>query len=1033
MPTTAPSADHTWQRPVSPIEWIYQANPAETSMTPQIFVEGTGTIGEDELAAAVRAAAAVCPGARLVRRGRVWIDGGHPPEVRVLDGALLERVGHTHPGLDRPLRGDAGTPLTEVVLLTGEPTVVVFRAHHSVMDGRGLQLWISEVFRALRGEPLLGARSPLTETRLIRQVGVPEGVKPRLLKGDAAFRTRGAFHRRGGVTRRRTVPGVHAAVAAKTAATANRVLGLASGTAFFPVDLRRHLPDVRCTGNLTVGMGVHMDPESTWQHIYAQVLAGLSDKADLACFPNLTAIESVVRVPQRVMRPVLRLVDTLLSYTPGNTWSLSLTHLGRLSPADYTAPSFRASTVYAVPRRGYFFPPSFSLVEFGDHTEITLTADGGAAVAERMETLLDAVARDLAGDRAPQAQAPAPEPVTLRHEPPLHPAAHNAEPSTATPLRLIRQQAGRDPRAIALIEPGGRSLDYGRLADLVAASVDALHRIGVGGHDRVATVLSDGLDTSVLFLATASAAVCAPLSPAYSQREYDDALKAIAPALMVVAPGLSLRAREAAGRLGVPVAEFARTDDGHELTLTSGTLPGRSATAGSADSADPVAERLLLQTSGTTGQGKLVPLTWTTMLAGAQASAAAYELTPADRRLNIMPLFHVQGLVGSLLTALSSGSSVVCADAPEPDDVPAWLAEHGITWFSASPTMHQRILERAPANWRPPKTLRFVRSGSAALPPALRPELERFYGVPVVESYGMTEAHQVASTPVRAGAAAMRPTGSRIGFLSGGVVRTGTGIRGEIVVSGANVISRYAAPEEATADAFVEGWFRTGDEGELTADGELRITGRIKELIVRGGEKVAPAEVENVLSRHPAVRQVAVCGVPDPEVEEQVAAVVVLKPGAAATPDGLRAYARDFLAPYKLPTLFDFRDELAVGSGGKVSRASLSRELRTKALAALGDTARPPLEPTDVPRTALETRLAEIWSEVLGRQRVGVNDDFFTLGGQSLEGIALVNAVNKRLPGAAVEPLTLFDRGNTVARMARLIQDRAADVPQAGA
>ncbi|MFD2421813.1 non-ribosomal peptide synthetase [Amycolatopsis pigmentata] len=1017
MTSARSSTDRGWQRPVSPIEWIYQANPAETSMTPQIFVEGTGTLDAGELAAAVGAAAQVCPGARLTRKGRVWVDSGRPPEVRVIDGAGLDRVNYAHPGLDRPLRGDRGGPLSEVVLLTGEAPVLVFRSHHSIMDGRGLQLWIGEVFRALRGEPLIGASSPLTETRLIRQVGVPDGVRPRLLKGDAAFRARGPFRSRGGIMRRLTVAGVHPAVLARVAATANKVCGLAAGTFFFPVDLRRHLPDIRATGNLTTGIGVRLNPDSTWQQIYAEVLDALAKDTDLASFPNLDAIESIVRVPQAFMRVTVKLLDTILSYTPRNAWSFALTHLGRLDLADYATNTFVPSTVFGVPRRGYFFPPSFTVVELPGHTEITFTSDGGPQSAERAEELLEAIASDLGDSTAHTDNRVLPEVVSLSREKSARAAPGAPPPAAASALELVRQHAARRPRSVALIEPGGRSIDYGRLVGVLSSLATALRDAGVGQGDRVATILPDGLDAGVLFLAVATVAVSAPLNPAYSESELDNAFALLEPALLVVRPGLSTTAREVAKRHGIPVAELERDDDSFRITLDE---PARRR----GPSGPHHGESLVLQTSGTTGQGKLVPLTWPTMLAAAEASAKAYGLTSADRRLNIMPLFHVQGLVGSLLAALCCGSSVVCADTFLPGDILNWLTKHDVTWFSASPAMHQRILEHAPEDWLPPRALRFVRSGSAALSPVLRTALERFYRIPIVESYGMTEAHQIASTPVRLGVTAMVPTGSTIGLLADGVVSTRAGVRGEIVVSGANVISRYLVPEEANATAFVDGWFRTGDEGELTESGELRITGRIKDLIIRGGEKVAPVEVENALKRHPAVRQVAVCGVPGPGFTEQVAAVVVLEEDAAATPGELRAFARSALAPYKVPTLFDYREELPVSSGGKVSRASLARELKLK-LPAIGHEAGRPAsrDPEDVVRTPLEANLAGLWAQVLGVESVGIHDDFFTLGGQSIEGIALVAAVNQTLH-TSVEPLTLFDEGNTVRKMARLIESR---------
>ena len=488
-------------------------------------------------------------------------------------------------------------------------------------------------------------------------------------------------------------------------------------------------------------------------------------------------------------------------------------------------------------------PATLDVMELPGRTEIVLIVDGGPGAGEAADRLLDRVVALLSQGEGREDT----------------PAGAGGLPVPDSPLALVRAHAARGADAVALLEPGGRTLTYRRLGEEVSCLADALRELGVRGRDRVVTVLPDGLDASVFFLAAATAAVATPLNPAYSENELENAFAVIAPALLVLSPGTSAAARAVAARRGVPVAELRRDGDGdsYALALCSGSL-GRHVPGPEAG------ECLLLQTSGTTGEGKLVPLTWPVMLAGARASGRAYDLGAADRRLNIMPLFHVQGLVGGLLASLACGSSVVCAATARPADVLRWLDASGVTWFSASPAMHQRIVEQAPEGWCPPAALRFVRSGSAALPPALRERLETFYQRPVVESYGMTEAHQIASTPLVAGATAMVPTGSEVGFLAGGEIARQAGVRGEIVVRGGNVVSRYVHPGQATTESFTDGWFRTGDEGELTADGALRITGRIKDLIIRGGEKVAPLEVENALVRHPAVRRAAVCGVPIP-------------------------------------------------------------------------------------------------------------------------------------------------------------------------
>jgi acyl-CoA synthetase (AMP-forming)/AMP-acid ligase II/acyl carrier protein len=414
------------------------------------------------------------------------------------------------------------------------------------------------------------------------------------------------------------------------------------------------------------------------------------------------------------------------------------------------------------------------------------------------------------------------------------------------------------------------------------------------------------------------------------------------------------------------------------------------------------------------------------MLAGAAASARAYGLGPGDRRLNIMPLFHIQAVVGSLLCSLWSGSSVVLVRSFSPSRVLGLLADRHATWFSATPTMHQEILDAAAHAGRRAPALRFVRVGSSALTQPLRARLEEFYQVPVVESYGMTEAHQIASVPLPDGtsAAGLIPTGARVAILGAdGEPVTSAGARGEIVVSGPNVVSGYLWPPEENERAFTRGWFRTGDEGELLPDGSLRIVGRIKELINRGGEKISPSDVERVLLDHPAVVAAAVCGVPDEVWTEQVAAALVLRPGHQASAAEMREYARTRLAAFKVPARIVFREALPLTDTGKVSRRLLALELAEESTPEEeAKEVRPDRVP---PRTAVEAALTGIWSQALKAGGIGVEDDFFALGGESLQAIALLTMVQEVFD-VEIEPLVLFDDVTTVALMAELIEKHRA-------
>jgi acyl-CoA synthetase (AMP-forming)/AMP-acid ligase II/acyl carrier protein len=433
---------------------------------------------------------------------------------------------------------------------------------------------------------------------------------------------------------------------------------------------------------------------------------------------------------------------------------------------------------------------------------------------------------------------------------------------------------------------------------------------------------------------------------------------------------------------------------------------------------------LLLATSGTTGTAKLAVIPWPVMYAGALASVRAYGLTARDRRLNIMPQFHIQGLVGSVLASLACGGSVTCAPAFTPAEVTrSWL--DGVTWFSASPAMHQQILDAADPRWRPGDALRFVRSGSAGLPVQLRERLEAVYRVPVVESYGMTEAHQIASSPLPPHTAVgLVATGSEVAIEVGpGQVTTEPGRRGQILVRGDNVVSRYI-PDDPTA--FAGGWFRTGDQGELAADGSIRLTGRLRELIIRGGENITPLEVEEVLRAYPGVRDACVAGIPDPVLGERVAAAVVMTGSDPAGTAALRSFAARRLAPFKVPEIILSYRELPVTGSGKVARAEIARQLAEASLAGNGSAGNGTAQaqagalPGGTPGAVLA-----LWRQALGDDTVGPADDFYAAGGDSLAVTTMLAAVAERF-GVEISPLEMFDAAPTAEAMASYIQARAA-------
>ena len=498
------------------------------------------------------------------------------------------------------------------------------------------------------------------------------------------------------------------------------------------------------------------------------------------------------------------------------------------------------------------------------------------------------------------------------------------EPQTIADLLA----AGADD-ATAIAAPGRAPLTYKDLRRLAGEVRAALNAHGIGRADRVAIVLANGPEMAAAFLTVACAATTAPLNPAYRDEEFDFYLSDLGARALMVEAGADTPARAVAARLGVPVCELTADARVAGLFTLAGPAQPRAIEAGAAE-ADDVA--LVLHTSGTTSRPKIVPLSHANLCASARHIGATLKLGAGDLCLNVMPLFHIHGLVAGVLSSLAAGAAVACTPGFNALRFYAWLDELKPTWYSAVPTMHQAILARAGRNADAiaRSRLRLIRSSSASLPPQVMAQLEETFGAPVIESYGMTEAsHQMTSNPLPP--AARKP--GTVGIAAGPEVRVlaAPGAAGEVVIRGPNVTRGYENNPKANAEGFTDGWFRTGDEGRLDAGGYLTITGRLKEIINRGGEKVSPKEVDEVLMDHPAVAQVVTFAMPHPKLGEEVAAAVVLREGASASERDIRDFAARRLADFKVPRKVVFLDEIPKGATGKLQRIGLAERLGVSA------------------------------------------------------------------------------------------------------
>ena len=495
--------------------------------------------------------------------------------------------------------------------------------------------------------------------------------------------------------------------------------------------------------------------------------------------------------------------------------------------------------------------------------------------------------------------------------------------SEATLASLLGAGAPEAPAFVTA--ESGEALAYAHLRELVDELAARLASLGIGRGSKVALVIPDGPQFVRLLLAIATiGATAAPLNPAYKRDEYEFYLDDLAPELLLLPAGELQAAREAA-RDAMQIVDVA--ENGELTLLRDGEPVGR---AGIPERAHPDDVALLLHTSGTTSRPKQVPLRQRNLAASARTIAAFYELGPADVSYCAMPLFHVHGLVASTFGALTAGGTVVVPKRFAPRAFWPQLRTHGVTWFSAGPTLHQMILERADEEGAP-RSLRFTRSCSSALAPALMERAEAAYGVPILEAYGMTEAsHQMASNPLPPGE---RKPGS-VGVATGVEIRIvdaegrtqPAGSSGEVAIKGPGVTSGYLSNPEANAASFFgDGWFRTGDRGSLDDQGYLRLEGRLKEMILRGGENISPYEIEEVLLSHAAVTDAICFGIDDEKYGERVGAAVTI--GSEVGERELIDHCRERLAAFKVPETVYVLESIPRTPTGKVQRKRVGESL----------------------------------------------------------------------------------------------------------
>ncbi len=572
------------------------------------------------------------------------------------------------------------------------------------------------------------------------------------------------------------------------------------------------------------------------------------------------------------------------------------------------------------------------------------------------------------------------------------------------------------PAVLALDRP---TLSYGALHRHIEKTGRDLRALGIDRQDRVAVMLPNGPELAVAIVCVASNAACAVVNAVYAAEELERYFTALRPRALITPAGADGPARRVALAADIMIIELAAA--GTEAGLF--TLSADRAAQPSRDAIGPGDTAIMLLTSGTTSRPKIVPLTHANICSSAHSSAAALALRETDRCLNVLPLFHGHGLIATVLTSLTAGASVICTPGCDVNSFFGWLTTFRPTWYSAVPTMHQAILARARQQTHQGHErimdcqLRLVRSASAPLPPRVLAELERTFGTSVIEFYGMTET---ASAPIACNPLPPRrrkpgsvgiTVGLEVAIIDESGVAVPGGQTGEVAVRGQSVMPGYDGDAAATKAAFSGTWFKTGDQGFFDTDGYLFLSGRTREMINRGGENIAPREVDEVLLEHPAVAEAVTFAVPHPTLGEDVAAAIVLRPEAEATAKGIRQFAALRLAEFKVPRQLLFVKVLPKGPTGKVQRVGMA--------AKLGLTKNS--ESTFVPpRTPLEDTLTGIWRQTLQRERVGVHDDFFDLGGDSLLAVQVLTCIHDTMK-IDIGVTSLFD-APTIAELAHHLE-----------
>nr|AZF85929.1 non-ribosomal peptide synthase [Catenulispora sp.] len=979
------------RKAVSPSDLWWLAHPPAISPVIQVVVEGDGDVDPRALAAALAAVAAVCPDTAPARRGRRWLAGGPPPRVRVVEAPAGRQVADL-PALHEPLPGSDGA-FCEVLWCPGTPSALVFRASHAVMDWPGMSLWITETFRALRGEPLVGAASTVTETDVFDKFATSDAAPAGKPKVDCVSplgepESPGA-HRT--LWRRRTVDGYHPALVAKVAAALTGAYGLDAARYAIAFDLRRHVPQERTTGSLSQVELFEVEAGEPWEALHERLLTAMAEAQEVTGRVEV----GLLKMPLPLVRTMIKTLEKVPAAKRKYASRSVLAHLGRVDAADLCGPEFEARTLYLLPMLTAMSPPDVNLVECGGRTEVTLTWRDGPGIGERAEAVLDQVVRALSPD------APRPGEAGQPAVPPM---------SATTVVDRFRVQAEQNPDGLALSWPDG-TMTFAELDHRSEVAAAVLLEAGVR-RGSVVGLLADRTPAAVVGIwgALKAGAAYLPLDPRHPDRRLAGILADAGATVCMTQDSYSSR----------PV----RPEDGRTVVLEELPFDREQKPVGT----DPGPEDLayVIYTSGSTGKPKGVQIEHRAIACYAEAAVRSFGLDAETRFALITPLSF--DLSNTALFAPTTVGGAVVLEPGEPDHLTLRrvLEQSGADTLSLTPT-HLDLVNRLglkPAGFRSVVVVgeQLRRSVAVRAQEVFGPEcvIHNMYG-PTEATVGLTAHRFDAGTDGAAAVPIGGPMdGSRIHLLDAQRRFVPAGEVGEMYLGGLQVARGYLGRRDLTRERFVlmaDGTraYRSGDLARTLPGGGLEFVGRADDQVKVLGHRIEPAEIAQCLEEHPAVRAAVVVARTRPGGDDKrLYGYVVLAPDADQAGAGADDFARHLgerLPPYMIPSATTVVEEIPYDANGKVDVKALPDPL-----AGAGAAAPPSGEAGTATGTAtgsdtatataaelddVERAVAGIWAATLGVDgaRIDGRTDFLLLGGNSVQMLSMLADVCRDVVG----------------------------------